>query len=169
MDATDHGSQTANVNGDGNTVIIVNGDMYGPCPPPRHNSEPAPALRRKRRRTRRWLGTYAGVLTFASTAALGILTIRPPDPGPKTFTAPAHIAAHPPLARSARNAVKLLTPARVALNSPVRQPVQWPEGTSAMCRDGKFSESRSRSGTCSRHRGVAYWRFDADHPHWRRG
>jgi len=32
-----------------------------------------------------------------------------------------------------------------------------PEGASARCRDGTCSFSRHRSGTCSRHGGVAEW------------
>lgn len=34
---------------------------------------------------------------------------------------------------------------------------QAPNGASAQCRDGTFSFSRSRSGTCSHHGGVARW------------
>ena len=32
-----------------------------------------------------------------------------------------------------------------------------PAGASARCRDGTYSFSQSRSGTCSRHGGVASW------------
>jgi len=32
-----------------------------------------------------------------------------------------------------------------------------PEGATARCRDGTYSFSRHRSGTCSRHGGVAAW------------
>ncbi|SEB22492.1 DUF3761 domain-containing protein [Paraburkholderia sartisoli] len=32
-----------------------------------------------------------------------------------------------------------------------------PEGATARCRDGTYSFSRHRSGTCSRHGGVAEW------------
>lgn len=32
-----------------------------------------------------------------------------------------------------------------------------PQGASAKCRDGTYSFSHSRSGTCSRHGGVASW------------
>lgn len=42
--------------------------------------------------------------------------------------------------------------------SPVRTPNgQPPNGASAQCRDGTFSFSRSRQGTCSHHGGVARW------------
>jgi len=33
-----------------------------------------------------------------------------------------------------------------------------PEGATAQCRDGTYSFSRSRRGTCSHHGGVAKWR-----------
>ena len=32
-----------------------------------------------------------------------------------------------------------------------------PDGASAQCRDGSYSFSQHRSGTCSRHGGVASW------------
>src|SRR5437879_1944981 len=32
-----------------------------------------------------------------------------------------------------------------------------PEGATAQCRDGSYSFSRSRRGTCSHHGGVAKW------------
>ena len=50
--------------------------------------------------------------------------------------------------------------------SPASPPSVWPTGMTAMCKDGSFSESRNRSGTCSRHGGVAYWRYDRNHPIW---
>jgi len=34
---------------------------------------------------------------------------------------------------------------------------QVPDGASAQCRDGTYSFSRSRRGTCSHHGGVAAW------------
>jgi hypothetical protein len=42
----------------------------------------------------------------------------------------------------------------------VRRPVQSttaPRGASAQCRDGSWSFSQSRRGTCSHHGGVARW------------
>jgi Protein of unknown function (DUF3761) len=44
----------------------------------------------------------------------------------------------------------------------VHRPVRawWPPiGASARCRDGTFSFSQSRRGTCSWHGGVAFWLF----------
>jgi hypothetical protein len=34
---------------------------------------------------------------------------------------------------------------------------QIPDGATAQCRDGTYSFSQHRSGTCSRHGGVANW------------
>ena len=45
------------------------------------------------------------------------------------------------------------SPARTPNNSP-------PPGASARCRDGTYSFSRSRRGTCSHHGGVADWLHD---------
>lgn len=43
----------------------------------------------------------------------------------------------------------------------------WPNGKTAMCNDGWFSASHTRSGTCSGHGGVLEWRYPASHPIWR--
>ena len=50
--------------------------------------------------------------------------------------------------------------------SPER-PSAWPQGKTALCNDGSFSPSQSRSGTCARHDGVAHWRYAAADPFWR--
>jgi hypothetical protein len=34
---------------------------------------------------------------------------------------------------------------------------QWRNGATALCRDGTYSYSASRRGTCSRHGGVKEW------------
>ncbi|MEI9899153.1 MAG: DUF3761 domain-containing protein [Hyphomicrobium sp.] len=39
----------------------------------------------------------------------------------------------------------------------VRRPVRASRGASANCRDGTYSFSQSRRGTCSHHGGVAAW------------
>ena len=44
----------------------------------------------------------------------------------------------------------------------------WPEAKTALCRDGSYSASHHRPGTCSSHGGVERWRFAADDPFWRR-
>lgn len=48
------------------------------------------------------------------------------------------------------------------------EPTEWPEGSSALCRDGSYSPSQTRSGSCAGHHGVAVWRYPADHPYWNR-
>lgn len=164
MDDDARPNQTGNITGNGNTVIFIGRDMYPPSPPtavPTNTS----------RRTRRWLGAYATLLTVVSTAALGISMIPPPaDPEPRTFTAPAQIAVTPRLSPPARIAVAapVSSSARIGIKAPPKT-IQWPTQASALCRDRTFSSSQRRSGTCSWHGGVAHWRFDADHPHWRRG
>jgi hypothetical protein len=45
------------------------------------------------------------------------------------------------------------------VGSPLFPPRDWPGGTTAQCRDRSFSTSDSRSGTCSWHGGVAFWRY----------
>jgi len=40
----------------------------------------------------------------------------------------------------------------------------WPNGKTAMCNDGWFSASHTRSGTCSGHGGVLEWRYPTSHP-----
>jgi Protein of unknown function (DUF3761)/Protein of unknown function (DUF1524) len=42
--------------------------------------------------------------------------------------------------------------------SPSLSSETWPENSSAKCRDGTYSYSKNRSGTCSGHGGVAQWR-----------
>jgi hypothetical protein len=44
----------------------------------------------------------------------------------------------------------------VSVHSPVHVPVV-PVGATAQCKDGSYSFSLHRSGTCSGHRGVAKW------------
>ena len=40
-----------------------------------------------------------------------------------------------------------------------QQPTEyWPEGANALCKDGQYSFSKTRSGTCSDHHGVEKWR-----------
>jgi hypothetical protein len=49
---------------------------------------------------------------------------------------------------------------RNARGNCVRRPVRGPrppEGATARCRDGTYSYSQSRRGTCSWHGGVAQW------------
>jgi Protein of unknown function (DUF3761) len=54
----------------------------------------------------------------------------------------------------------------VALGTPLSLPSALPSVVTAVCRDGTPSPSRHRSGTCSRHGGVAEWLYPASHPVW---
>jgi hypothetical protein len=47
--------------------------------------------------------------------------------------------------------------AMAALLAPQAAPAGSPAGATARCRDGTYSFSRTRSGTCSHHGGVARW------------
>lgn len=64
------------------------------------------------------------------------------------------LVAPPPPARGYTNArnTRVRSPADTADGAP-------PAGAAARCRDGTFSFSQSRSGTCSHHGGVGRW-FD---------
>lgn len=44
----------------------------------------------------------------------------------------------------------------VRVKAPAKQ-LRAPIGASARCKDGTYSFSRNRRGTCSGHRGVAQW------------
>ena len=58
---------------------------------------------------------------------------------------------------SSENSIKYYTNSR---GERVQSPTYYqtaPAGATALCRDGTYSFSRSRRGTCSHHRGVARW------------
>lgn len=48
-------------------------------------------------------------------------------------------------------------PRRTRAAATAQAPAAAPEGASAKCRDGTYSFSRSRRGTCSHHGGVTQW------------
>jgi hypothetical protein len=43
------------------------------------------------------------------------------------------------------------------VTTPTTIPTSAPVGATAQCRDGSYSFSQTRSGTCSRHGGVSSW------------
>jgi hypothetical protein len=85
--------------------------------------------------------------------------------GLEGFTARRHLAFSRPVDSAESTATAVQPQGRGYINSrgewvpsPVRTPDgRPPAGASARCRDGTFSFSRSRSGTCSHHGGVAEW------------
>jgi len=45
----------------------------------------------------------------------------------------------------------------ICVHRPVKSSGSFPQGATAQCRDGSYSFSQHRSGTCSHHGGVAKW------------
>jgi hypothetical protein len=97
------------------------------------------------------------------------ITTSPPPPDPRPSTPPRAPRRRPGKYASGGlfAAVVSLVFAATMLDRPPSPPSVWPEGKTALCKDGEYSPSRHRSGTCSRHGGVVYWRFAADDPFWR--
>lgn len=97
-----------------------------------------------------WLTAYNAPLKASATKASAVK--KTPAPVQQTKTV---VQTPPP--------TQLSTPANpspVQAPSPVpstQAPDSRPTGATARCGDGSFSFSTSRSGTCSRHGGVAQW------------
>ncbi|MBU6415112.1 DUF3761 domain-containing protein [Patescibacteria group bacterium] len=56
----------------------------------------------------------------------------------------------------------LFLPKSLPLENPAPSasiPTSNPAGATAQCKDGTFSFSQSRSGTCSHHGGVSQWLY----------
>lgn len=183
MDAADHGNQTANVNGDGNSVFIAKGDMHISFPQPVNGLTSALARDPKPRRLGWWLSSSAVALALTGLIANSPV-FRPGQPAPVAATAqmasipvlsPSTSASNPrspkPADTPGRSRTVAGAPSRSSSTAENRRPsppATWPDGKSAMCKDGWFSESQRRSGTCSGHDGVAHWRYPEDHPYWQR-
>jgi len=69
-------------------------------------------------------------------------------------TAKAPVAAAAPAAPAAAPAAKAAAP---AAKSAAPAAAAGADGATAKCKDGTFSHSKHRSGTCSKHGGVADW------------
>jgi hypothetical protein len=139
--------QNVNNSGSNNITIVAAGNVVlGPPPSLASNVQPETV---KRRAPRRWLGASAGVATFIPMAMLATWALHQ-QPGDPRLDGRAPVAG------------------MRAAHRPLSPPSVWPEGKSALCNDGWYSPSHTRSGTCSAHEGVAYWRFPADDPFWRR-
>jgi len=90
-------------------------------------------------------------MRWSSLFALGLLIL----------SGPASLALVPVPAAYARPPMTCGTDSYVnsrgiCVHRPVRAPGP-PAGATAKCRDGTYSFSRSRRGTCSWHGGVALW------------
>ena len=81
----------------------------------------------------------------------------------KAAAAPAAPAAKPGIFQRMSNALsgKAAKPApaarRTAASAPASVEDKNPAGAIAQCKDGTYSHSKTRSGACSRHGGVAKW------------
>ena len=97
--------------------------------------------------------------TEATTTDTTTTTVAPP---PTTTVAPpppvtTHAAAAPPPQNDvACSADQYRNVDGVCVNRPVAAPGP-PQGATAKCKDGAYSFSQHRQGTCSGHGGVAEW------------
>ncbi|WP_415644128.1 DUF3761 domain-containing protein [Sphingomonas antarctica] len=85
---------------------------------------------------------------FNKTACRGANTAAP-APAPRNYPAPS--------SRPAQTAPATYAPAPRAPAAGQNTNPAGPNGATAKCRDGSVSYSAHRSGTCSRHGGVAQW------------
>jgi hypothetical protein len=83
----------------------------------------------------------------------------PAEPSPSASTAPA---AAPPAVQPVPTPKKSAAPVPPTATDPyaaqkAQDPALRAQGISAICADGTYSSSASRSGTCSHHGGVHWW------------
>lgn len=98
------------------------------------------------------LGGFGGcVMRFPSVFALAFLAMAAPPPS----LLGASAVARPAPARTC-GADSYINSSGHCVHRPVRAS-RAPVGASARCRDGTYSFSEHRSGTCSHHGGVAEW------------
>lgn len=90
------------------------------------------------------------------------------SPQPSTTPTPATATANRPYGSGAKQTQETtgssssgedyyINSKGVRVRRPVRSATAPPAGATARCRDGTYSFSQSRRGTCSRHGGVAEW------------
>ena len=108
------------------------------------------------------LGTWSAPPTTGS-ASTPTITSSPPRGGPDARTTPRPGAAPRTTAAAdpeTSSGCDVITHYTNTDGDCVRRPVKAatpPPGATAKCGDGTYSSSRNRSGTCSKHGGVAQW------------
>ncbi|GDY33351.1 DUF3761 domain-containing protein [Gandjariella thermophila] len=122
-----------------------------PTPPPVTSSPSAASI---------WTATSTTTAP-ATTTTTALLLPPPPPPAPETTHAlpPRTTQAAPPPVNSggtACGADSYVNSDGNCVHRPVQAPAP-PAGATARCRDGSYSFSQHRSGTCSGHGGVAEW------------
>jgi hypothetical protein len=94
---------------------------------------------------------------FTSIVALAVVLItslvaQTPQPSPTQPTPQQHQKSQP----KCTNNGTYVNSKGATVNRPENCSTA-PQGATAQCRDGSYSFSQSRSGTCSHHGGVAKW------------
>lgn len=93
----------------------------------------------------------------------GITTAQPSStatPSPSIAPSPTLSSSLVPSPTATAKPTPTVTPKPVATSTPVpttAPSVNSSSGATAICRDGTYSYSQHRSGTCSHHGGVAQW------------
>ena len=101
----------------------------------------------------RWLGRLGNIVRIINIVALtslAFIAASAPDLGSPASARTRTVAA------AACNADSYINSSGHCVHRPVKAPTA-PAGASAKCRDGTFSFSEHRQGTCSHHGGVAQW------------
>lgn len=96
----------------------------------------------------------------AETSRKLISSVRTVEPTNKVIAIGTYVAPAPQPASPSPSYTQPSGSGDTYVNSAgntVESPNSNPSGATALCRDGTYSHSQSRRGTCSRHGGVAQW------------
>jgi|SRR5579859_4505282 len=97
-------------------------------------------------------------LCLAFALSLCIWPQSQPKPAPNPDASPTQSTSTPPAKARPCGAVYYVNSSGVCVHRPVKsQGSGGPAGATAQCRDGSYSFSQHRRGTCSHHGGVAKW------------